>query len=150
VSHDTLGKYLGLSRSAVSRLLNDEGSGIGLPHLEKCCEFFQITPAEFMVDPGALIQPIQPLEAQLLGIFREMTELEKRGLLDVLDRNPRPVAANRRKRERFGQPRLSEREQHLIDLFVRSGPQVQEGVLRMLKGTAQPHHAPAADGDRSE
>src|SRR5690348_17195720 len=95
VSHETLAEYLGLTRSAVTRLLNDDG-GIALQHIERLCEFFQITPAEFMVEPGAAIQPVKPLEAQLLRIFREMSELERRGLLDVLDRQPRAPQPGKR------------------------------------------------------
>lgn len=77
MSHEILGKYLGLSRSGVSRLLNDEGSGFAIQHIEKLCEFFQVTPAEILAEPGSLVQPIKPLESQLLGHFREMTELQR-------------------------------------------------------------------------
>lgn len=145
VPHDILGKYLGLSRSAVTRLLNDEGSGFALTHMEKLCEFFQITAAEIMVEHGALVQPVQPLEAQLLKIFRDMTELERRALLDVLDRGARRVPTHRLRRARSGRVDLTEEQQLVVDLYVRSNAAAREGVLKVLRGTAR-----AADRDRPD
>lgn len=91
VSHDVLGKYLGLSRSAVTRLLNDEGNGIAFQHLERLCEFFQVTPCELMSSPQSLIQEIKPDEAQLLNHFRQLTYTQRQGLLSVLEHRPAPT-----------------------------------------------------------
>jgi len=135
VSHEVLGKFLGLSRSGVSRLLNDEGSGFALHHIERLCEFFQVSPAEVCADPEAVIQPIKPLEAQLLNHFRRMTELERHGLLTVLDRPG--TATEKRRAPRMGHPELTTEQQLVIDLYARSGPQEREGVLKILKGTAR-------------
>jgi DNA-binding Xre family transcriptional regulator len=85
VSHETLGTHLGLSRSAVTRLLNDEGSGFALPHIERLCEFFQVTPAEIMAEPFSLIQAISPIEASILDLVRKMNELSRHSLLTVLE-----------------------------------------------------------------
>lgn len=85
IGHEQLGEYLGLSRSAVTRLLNDEGSGIGLQHIERLCEFFQITPAEIMADPGATIQAVSPIEAAILDLVRKMNDLSRHSLLTVLE-----------------------------------------------------------------
>jgi DNA-binding Xre family transcriptional regulator len=85
VSHETLGKHLGLSRSAVTRLLNDEGSGFALQHIERLCEFFQVTPSEVMAEPFAAIQAISPIEASILDIVRKMNELTRHSLVTVLE-----------------------------------------------------------------
>lgn len=85
VAHDTLANHLGLSRSAVTRLLNDEGAGFALQHIERLCEFFQITPAEIVAEPGSLIQAVSPIEAAILDIVRKMNELSRHSLLTVLE-----------------------------------------------------------------
>jgi transcriptional regulator with XRE-family HTH domain len=137
VNHETLGKYLGLSRSAVTRLLND-GGGIALDHVERLCEFFQITPAELMAEPGAVIQPVSPLEATILAHLRQMTELERRSLLTLLDR---PPAITTPRRAGLGRVMLTTREQELIDLFSRSDDGAREGVLKVLRGSAAARQA---------
>lgn len=134
VSHEVLGDYLGLTRSGVSRLLNDEGAGFALHHIEKLCEFFQITASEAVAEPHALIQAVKPLEASLLAVFRTMTELERRSLMTVLER---PIASQERrsKKARLGRATLTVKEQELVDLFARVKKDgVREGVLRTLKG----------------
>lgn len=143
VPHEVLAEYLGLSRSGVTRLLNDDGSGFALHHIEKLCEFFQITASEAVADQHALIQAIKPMEAALLDVFRHMTELERRSLMTVLER---PIASQERrnKRSRLGRAMLTAKEQELVDLFARvKRDGVREGVLRTLKGAAQ--DAPAKD-----
>jgi transcriptional regulator with XRE-family HTH domain len=136
VSHETLGKYVGLSRSAITRMVNADAA-ISLYYVEKFCEFFQITPAEFMVEPGSLIQPVAPLEAQLLMHFRAMTDLQRHSLLSVLDR--REGQPQKRRASRLGHAELTEEQQLVIDLYARSEPQAREGVLKVLRGTAKAH-----------
>lgn len=135
VSHEVLGKYLGLSRSGVTRLLGDEDTGFALQHIERLCEFFQITPAEIMADPGAVIVPIKPLEAQLLAHFRQMTELQRHSLLSVLDRSA--SVPEQRRRARLGRAELTEEQQLLVDLYARSPEQARGGILKTLRGTAR-------------
>jgi transcriptional regulator with XRE-family HTH domain len=137
VNHEALGKYLGLSRSAVTRLLND-GGGIALDHIERLCAFFQITPAELMAEPGAVIQPVSPLEATIIAHLRQMTELERRSLLTLLDR---PTAITRPRRAGLGRVMLTTREQELIDLYSRSDDGAREGVLKVLRGSAAARQA---------
>jgi DNA-binding Xre family transcriptional regulator len=135
VYHETLADYLGLSRSAVTRLLNDEGSGIALQHIEKVCEFFQITPAELMAEPGSLIMPVSPIESALLTHFRQMTELERRSLLTILER---PIYAAPDRKARLGRAMLSPKEQELVDLFARVKREgVRNGVLQTLRGAVK-------------
>jgi transcriptional regulator with XRE-family HTH domain len=137
VNHETLGNYLGLSRSAVTRLLNDDG-GIALAHIERLCEFFQITPAELMVEPGAQIQPVSPLESTILVHVRQMTELERRSLLTLLDRH---LTITTPRRAGLGRMMLTTREQELVDLFARSDDGAREGVLKVLRGSAAARQA---------
>lgn len=141
VPHKTIGAYLGLTRSAVTRLLNDDDSSIALQHIERLCEFFQITPSEVMVEPGALIQPIAPDEAQLLTHFRQLTYTQRQGLLAVLE--GRLAQPTKPRRARFGSVALTEEQQMLVDLYVQSEPQAREGVLKILKGTARHAARPA-------
>jgi transcriptional regulator with XRE-family HTH domain len=138
VSHERLGDYLGLTRSAVTRLLNDEG-GIGLQHIERLCEFFQVTAAEMFADPHQMIHALTPIEASLLRYFREMTELERRSWLTILER-PRVVASAK---SRMGRAMLTAKEQELVDLFARVKKDgVRDGVLKVLRGAVN-----AEDGE---
>lgn len=141
VTYDVLAPHLGVGASAVSKILNGKNS-LSLDHIERLCEFFQLSPAEICADPYAVIQAISPLEAQLLTHFRAMTELERHGLLTVLDRPG--TATDKRRRPRMGHPELTSEQQLLVDLYQRSGPQEREGVLKVLKGTAKKR-----DGDRA-
>lgn len=136
VSHAILAKYVGLSRSFVTRIINADAA-ISLEHLAKFCEFFQITPSELLSEPGSLIQAISPLEAQLLIHFRNMTELQRHSLLAILDR--RDVQPVKRRRARLGHVDLTEEQQLVIDLYARSETQAREGVLKILRGTAKAH-----------
>jgi len=134
VSHETLGTHLGLSRSGVSRLLNDDDNGFALQHIERLCEFFQITPAEIMAEPGAQIVPVSPIEAALLAHVRQMTELERRSLLTLLDRH---LTITTPRRAGLGRAALNSREQELVDLFARSNDGAREGVLKVLRESAR-------------
>jgi DNA-binding Xre family transcriptional regulator len=137
VSHETLAKYLGLSRSGVTRLLNDEGSGFGLHHIERLCEFFQVTPVEILADAATVIQPVTPIESSLLQHFRQMTELERRSLLTILER-PIFTQAPHAKKSRLGRAMLTVKEQELVDLYARVKKDgVREGVLKTLRGAAE-------------
>lgn len=135
VPHDTIGKHLGLTRSAVTRLLNDEGAGFSLQHIERLCVFFQLTAAEIVSEPGARIVALNPLEGQLLDVFRRMTELQRHSLLAVLDHGPQVPST--RRRARTGRSELTEEQQLLVDLFARSNEQARSGILKTLRGTAK-------------
>ena len=133
VSREILAKRLGLSVSGVSRILTEDGYTILWQHLEGFCEFFQVTPCELVIDPGAIIQAVNPLEAAILEHIRKMTELERRSLLTLLER---PIQISHRK-AKPGRAMLSDREQELVDLFGRvKADGVREGVLKMLRGAA--------------
>lgn len=134
VGHAVLGKYLGLTRS-VTRLLNDEGQGIALQHIERVCDFFQVTASELMAESGALIQAITPTEASLLAYFRQLTEVQRMGLLAILDRSAQQPATQRR--AKLGRTELTDEQQLLVDLYARSNEQARSGILKTLRGTAQ-------------
>jgi transcriptional regulator with XRE-family HTH domain len=141
VSHEILGKRLGLSRSYVSRMLNTDGGAILLEHIEGFCEFFQITPAELVAEAGSLIQPVTPIESALLTHFRQMTELERRSLLTILER---PIYAAPDRKARMGRAMLTVKEQELVDLYARVKKDgVREGVLKTLRGAAEADERPA-------
>lgn len=137
VSHDVIAKHLGVSRSYFTRLL--KGGPILLEYIERACAFFQITPSELFAEPGALIQPVTPIEAALLAHFRQMTELERRSLLTILER---PIYAAPQKSARLGRAMLTPKEQELVDLFARvKRDGVREGILRTLRGAAKDEDA---------
>ena len=136
VSHEVIAKYLGVSRSHFTRLLNEDGA-ILLSHIEKLCEFFQITASELMAEPGAVIQPLSPLEAGIVDRFRKMTELERHSWMVVLDKREAEEPRKRR-RARLGRAELSEEQQLLVDLFARvKRDGVREGVLQTLRGAVK-------------
>lgn len=126
VSHEVLGEYLGLSRSGVTRLLNDEGAGFGLHHIERLCEFFQVSPAEVCADPAAVIVPVSPLESALLDRFRKMTEMQRMSLMAVLDW--RGEVAATRSRKGYGHE-----EAMVVALYRAVAPDVQAAVLGLMR-----------------
>lgn len=133
VSHDLLAEHVGVSRSHITRLLNENGA-ILLTHIEKMCVFFQVSPSELMVEPGSQIQPLTPMEAGLLQYFRHMTEVQRMGLMAVLDRSAQQATS--RRRARLGRAELTEEQQLLVDLYARSPEQARRGILKTLRGTA--------------
>ena len=136
VPHETLAKYLGLSRSGVTRLLNDDGSGFALHHIDKLCEFFQVTPAEIVTDPGALIQPLEPLEAAILDVVRKMDRLRKHSLLDVLEWQ-RASSVGRTKPTRLPD-HLSPEDAMVLSLYRgMHDTDAQAGIVMQMRGYVQ-------------
>jgi len=126
VSHEVLGNFLGLSRSGVTRLLNDVDAGFGLHHIERLCEFFQVSPAEVCADPAAAIIPVSPLEASLLDRFRKMTEMQRMSLMAVLDwRGEIPG--------KRGRPSHSHEDAMVLALYRAVAPDVQAAVLGLMR-----------------
>lgn len=119
--------------SAVRKILNGQNR-IGLRHIQGFCIAFQISACELVMEPGAVLQAVTPMEAAVLEHVRKMSELERRSLLTLLDR---PVMVAHRK-AKFGRPMLSGQEQELVDLFGRvKRDGVREGVLRTLRGAVE-------------
>lgn len=142
-THQQIADSFHVNRSAVSKLFAENGSAITLDHLESFSFLLQRSPAEIVSEFGALIQSVTPIEGALLAIIRQMTELERRSLLTVLER---PVAGQQRreKRARLGRAMLTGKEQELVDLFARVKKDgVRDGVLRTLRGAAQDDDHPA-------
>lgn len=136
VPHETLGKHLGLSRSAVTRLLNDEGSGFALPHIERLCEFFQITPAEVMAEPFSLIQAVSPIEASILDIVRKMNELSRHSLLTVLEWPMR--SSTTIKRPGRTPDHLSAEDSMVLSLYRgMQDADAQSGIVMQMRGYVQ-------------
>lgn len=136
VQHEVLAKHLGLSRSAVTRLLNDEGSGFALHHIERLCEFFQITPAEVMAEPFALLQAVSPIEANILDIVRKMNELSRHSLLTVLEWPQRSGATV--KRSGRSPDHLSPEDAMVLSLYRgMEDADAQSGVVMQMRGYVQ-------------
>lgn len=149
MTHQQIADSFNVDRSAISKLFADNGSTITLEHLEGFGFLLQRTAAEIVSEYGAIIQSVTPIEAALLGIFRNMTELERRSLLTVLER---PIASMDRKdkKARLGRAMLTAKEQELVDLFARVKKDgVREGVLRTLKGAAEDDAKAAPAKDRT-
>lgn len=133
-SHEALAPHLGMGASGVSKLLSGKNA-IGLDHIEGFCAALQITPAELVLDPGSLIQPLTPSESALLRYFRNLTEVQRMGLLAILDYSAQQPRTTRR--ARLGRAALTEEQQLVIDLYARSPEQARSGILETLRGTAK-------------
>lgn len=133
-NYTVLAQFLKTDPSTIQKKFKEDGTALCLDWLDEVATFYQMSVSEMCAQPNSSWQEIKPLEAQLLAIFREMTELEKRALLDVLDRQPRQRVT---RRPRQGHAPLSEEQQLLVDLYARSEPQAREGVLKILRGTAR-------------
>lgn len=139
VSHATLGEYLGVSRSHVTRMLNEDGA-IALAHVEKFCTFFQITAAELMTDPGALIQPLTPLEAAILDVVRKMDRLRQHSLLDVLEWQRASSIEPKRGRGRMNS-HLSSEDAMVLSLYRGiEDADAQSGIVMQMRGYARAKH----------
>lgn len=128
-------KFLKLDPSIVQRRLREGGTALCLDFLDDATSFYQMTVSEMCALPGSLWQEVKPLEAQLLGHFRQMTELQRHSLLSVLDRSA--SVPEQRRRARLGQAELTEEQQLLVDLYARSPEQARGGILKTLRGTAR-------------
>lgn len=129
----TLATFLKTDPSTIQKKFKEGGTALCLDWLDEASAFYQMSVSEMTALPGSLWQEVKPLEAQLLAIFREMTELERRSLLDILDRRPAPT----KRRARPGHAELTEEQQLLVDLYTRSNEQARSGILRTLRGTAR-------------
>lgn len=140
-NYSTLARFLRLEPSTIQKRLREGGPALCLDFLDDVSAFYQLSVSEMCALPGSLVQEIKPLEAQLLTHFRQMTELQRHSLLSVLDRSTSQPAT--RRRARLGRAELTEEQQLLVDLYVRSNEQARAGILKTLRGTAR-----VGDGER--
>jgi hypothetical protein len=138
-----LARFLKEDPSTVTKRLKPGGPALCLDFLDRLREFFGgWTPAEMVAEADSMVQPVTPVEAAILGLVRQMTELERRSLLTILER-PIYTQAPHAKKSRLGRAMLTVKEQELVDLFARvKKDAVREGVLRTLKGAAEDGAAP--------
>ena len=130
-----LARFLKMDPSVLHKRFKDGGTSLCLDWLDSVRSFYQMSVSEMVAEPGAEIQPVTPIEAALLAHFRQMTELERRSLLTILER---PIYAAPDKKARLGRAMLSQKEQELVDLFARVKKDgVREGVLKTLRGAAE-------------
>lgn len=132
-NYTTLATFLKTDPSTIQKRLKEGGTALCLDWLDAASTFYQMSVAEMCALPESVWQEVKPLEAQLLLLFREMTELERRSLLDVLDRPPKSAA----RRARPGRAELTPEQQLLVDLYVKSEAQQRDGVMKILRGTAR-------------
>ena len=132
----TLARFLKQTPSAITKRLKRGGPALNLDFLDSLRPFFGgWTPAEMVAEPGSQIVPVTPIESALLAHFRQMTELERRSLLTILER---PIYAAPGKKARLGRAMLSPSEQELVDLFARvKRDGVRQGVLTTLRGAVK-------------
>lgn len=142
----TLADFLKTSPSTMQKKYRENGTSLCLDFLYEVSSYYQMSVSEMTALPNSQWQEVKPLEAQLLTIFRDMTELERRSLLDVLER---PARSPQRRRPRAGHAELSEEQQLLVELYARTEPHAREGVMQILRGTARkgdgPHRAHRGD-----
>lgn len=132
----TLANFLKTSPSTIQKKFRESGTALCLDFLQEVSAFYQMSVSEMCALPGSTWQEVKPLEAQLLDQFRDMTELERNGLLTVLQ--SRQTRLTEKRSAKLGRAELSTKEQELIDLFQRVQKDgVREGVLRMLRGAAE-------------
>lgn len=138
VGHAVLAKWIGLSRSAVTRMLNEDGA-IMLPHLERFCEFFQMTPSEVVLEPGALVQPLSPLEAAIVDVIRKMDRLRQHSLLDVLEWQRASSIPS--KRGRRATTDLSAEDEMILSLYrAMTDSDAQAGIVMQMRGFVRAKH----------
>jgi hypothetical protein len=130
-----LARFLKADPSTIHKRLRSGGPDLSLDWLDDVTSFYQMSVSEMCALPGSLWQEVKPLEAQLLGHFRQMTELQRHSLLSVLDRSS--SVPEQRRRARLGRAELTEEQQLLVDLYARSPEQARGGILKTLRGTAR-------------
>lgn len=142
-----LADFLGIDSSIIQRRFKEGGTSLCLDFLDDASPFYQMSVSEMTAMQHSLWQEVKPLEAAMLSHFRQMTELERRSLLTILER---PIYAAPNKKSRIGRAMLTVKEQELVDLFGRvKRDGVREGVLRTLKGAAQDDETAAPVKDRT-
>lgn len=131
ISQARIAEYLGVDKSSVSKLMAPNGVAITLDHLEHFTALLQRSAAEFVADADAVIQPVSPIEAQVLGRIREMTEGQRLALLSVLDWQR--FATSRPRRPKGAS--VSGDDDALLTLFhtLDPDPSAQDAVLAVLR-----------------
>ena len=136
-NYSILARFLKSNPSTIHKRLNEGGPDLSVDWLDDVTSFYQMSVSEMCAMPGSLIQPVTPIEAALLALFRQMTELERRSLLTILER-PIYTQSPTAKKSRLGRAMLTGKEQELVDLFARvKRDGVREGVLQTLRGAVQ-------------
>jgi transcriptional regulator with XRE-family HTH domain len=148
-SHEKLAPHLGISASAVSKLLSGKNA-ISLTHIDGLCVALQISAAELMTDPGALIQPLSPMEAAILDVVRKMDRLRQHSLLDVLEWQRASTIPTTRGFTRI-KDHLNAEEAMVLSLYRALGDaDAQSGVVMQMRGYVQAKHEDGNGGTRGQ
>ena len=147
MSHEALAPHLGVSASAVSKLLSGKNA-IGLDHVDGFCVALQVTAAELVTEPGALIQPLVPLEAAILDVVRKMDRLRQHSLLDVLEWQRASSLPTRRGRV----DALNAEDAMVLSLYraLRDDPDAQSGIVMQMRGFVQAKLEHGTDARRGQ
>ncbi len=94
-NYTTLATFLKTDPSTIQKRLKDGGTSLCLDFLEAVVPFYQMSVAEMCAAPESSWQEIKPLEGQLLKHFRSMSELQRHGLLSVLEGRPDGITKRR-------------------------------------------------------
>ena len=132
MSHEAIAPHLGVSASAVSKLLSGRNA-IGLDHIDGFCVALQVTAAELIAEHGSLIQAVSPIEASILDIVRKMNELSRHSLLTVLEWPQRSGASV--KRAGRTPDHLSPEDAMVLSLYrALEDADAQSGVVMQMRG----------------
>ena len=135
MSHEAIAPHLGVSSSAVSKLLSGKNA-IGLDHIDGFCVALQVSAGELIAESGALIQAVSPIEAAILDIVRKMNELSRHSLLTVLEW-PQRSGATVQRRGRIPD-HLSPEDAMVLSLYrAMQDADAQSGVVMQMRGYVQ-------------
>lgn len=135
-NYSVLAAYLkATDPSVIQKRLKEGGTNLNLAWLDEVSGFYQMSVSEMCAMVNSAWQEVKPLEAELLLLFRGMTELQRHSLLSILNRSE--GQPEKRRKPRAGYKPLTEEQQLVIDLYARSEPKAREGVLKVLRETAK-------------
>lgn len=135
ISHEHIAPHLGISASAVSKLLSGKNA-IGLDHIDGFCAALQVSAGELIAEPGALIQALTPVEAALVDVCRKMSDVHRHYLLAVLDwqRGSSPKST----RPRRTPDHLSSEDAMVLSLYrALEDTDAQAGIVMQMRGYVQ-------------
>ena len=138
MSHEVIAPHLGISASAVSKLLSGKNA-ISLNHIDGFCVALQVTAGEVIAEPGALIQALTPIEATILDIVRKMNELSRHSLLTVLEWPMR--SSTQVKRVGRTPDHLTAEDAMVLSLYRGiADADAQAGIVMQMRGYVQAKH----------
>lgn len=135
LTHQKIADHFHVNRSAITKLLAEDGSAITLDHIEGFTYLLQRSASEIVSEPGSLIQALTPMEAAIMDIVRKMDELGRHSLLKVLDW---PRSATVSKRAGRTPDHLSPEDAMVLSLYRgMEDSDAQSGIVMQMRGYVQ-------------